>query len=440
MGAAAGLIVALLVVALNAVFVATEFALVAVDRAQIELRVERGERRATMLAQIVRRLSHNLSGVQLGVTFFSVILGFLAEPAVATLLRGPLESLVGGSRVDSVALVIALVLVTVVQMVAGELIPKAIAVGKPMSVALAVAPIVRVYGLVLGPFIGLFNGAANGVLRVFGIEAKEELSAVRSRHELQRLVTESGEEGALEPEEARLLSRAFRFADKCAGEILTPRTDLVALPATASAADLVERSVETGFSRFPVFGTDLDDIVGVCHVKAVLDVSDDARGATPVSALAADAVVVPESKPLPELMVEMRGTGSYLVVVADEYGGTAGIVTLEDVLEEIVGEIDDEHDLSPSAPQRVKRWGLTWVLDGGLHLDEVADEAGLELPDGDYETLAGFVLSALGAIPIAGDRCTHDGWSIQVVEMDRHRIATVRLTAPSSRLIRQEEG
>jgi len=422
------------------VLVAAEFSLVAVDRTQIDLLAEAGDRRATVVARLLRRLSISLPAVQLGVTVCAVLLGFLAEPSVARLLHAPIGRLVGEARVDTVALVVALVAVTIVQMVVGELIPKAVAVGRPVEVARLLAPLIRLYGIVMSPLVAVFNGAANALLGLVGIEVQEELSAVRSRHELERLVETSGAEGSLHPEEVRLLTRTFRFQEKTAGEILTPRTDLVALAADSTATDLVERSTVSGFSRFVVYGTGLDDIVGVCHVKSVLDIDPDERDTVTVEEFATPPVVVPESKPLPELMAEMRSTGSYLVVVADEYGGTAGIVTLEDVLEEIVGEIDDEHDLSPTAPPRVRRWGVTWVLEGGLHLDEVQDACGLELPDGEYETLAGFVLDRLGRIPEAGDRFLLDGWQVVVVEMDRHRVATVRLTAPTVRPVGRERS
>lgn len=405
----------------------------AVDKTQIDLLADGGDRRAGIVGRLLRRLSVSLSALQLGITVCAVLLGFLAEPSVAKLLHGPVSSLVGEERVDTVALVVALVMVTIVQMVLGELVPKAVAVGRPVLTARSLAPVIRGYGILMTPLVVVFNGAASWLLGLVGIEVQEELSAVRSRRELEWLVETSGAEGSLHPEEVRLLTRTFRFQEKTAGEILTPRTDLVALASDSTAAELVERSTATGYSRFVIYGTGLDDIVGICHVRSVLDVEPGDRDTVTVERLASPPVVVPESKPLPQLMAEMRSTGAYLVVVADEYGGTAGIVTLEDVLEEIVGQIEDEYDLSPTSTPRVRNWGVTWLLDGGLHLDEVEDACGLELPDGDYETLAGFVLDRLGRIPAPGDRLDVDGWHLVVVDMERHRIASVRLTAPTIR-------
>jgi len=429
MSAVVGLAAVLVLVAATAFFVAVEFSLVAVDRNEVEIAVGEGDRRAAMVSSSLKRLSFHLSGVQLGITVCSVGIGVLAEPNVARLLRSPIEAVVGERRSEAVSVVVALFIATVVQMVVGELVPKAIAVGRPLGTARFLAPAERAYAAVFRPVIVLFAGTADAFVRRLGIEPTEELSQVRSRHELAKLVESSGVEGSLQPAEVELLTRTFRFRDKVVAEALTPRTAVEALPVVACGADLRQRSIETGFSRFVLYGSDLDDVVGVVHVKSLFDVEPARRDGVPLEELRTDVLVVPESRQLDSLLVELRAAHQYLAVVLDEYGGTAGIITLEDLVEEIVGEIDDEHDRAAGrAP--VWTWGGTSVLAGRLGLDEVYDSTKLRLPDGDYETLAGFVLDQLGHIPEVGDGFTFEGWAIDVVDMDRHRVASVRLRAP----------
>lgn len=419
----------MLLVAATAFFVAVEFSLVAVDRSEVEVAATNGDRRAAMVSRTLKQLSFHLSGVQLGITICSVGIGVLAEPSVASLLRSPLEAVVGDRRSEAVSVVVALFIATVVQMLIGELIPKAIAVGRPLGTARFLAPAVRVYSGIFRPVIVLFSGTADALVRRLGVEPTEELSQVRSRHELAKLVESSGVEGSMQPAQVELLTRTFRFRDKVVAEALTPRTAVVALSVHQVGADLRDLSVETGLSRFVLVDNDLDDVVGVVHVKSLFDITADRRDDIPLAELRTDALMVPESRSLDGLMIEMRASKVYLAVVLDEYGGTAGIVTLEDLLEEIVGEIDDEHDRSEG---RASVWTLggTSVLSGRLSLDEVRDSTTLRLPEGDYETLAGFVLDQLGRIPEVGDRFVHDGWSIDVLEMDGRRVASVRLVEP----------
>ena len=403
-------------------FVAVEFALVAVDRARIDRQAAEGDRRARVVAGLLSQLSFHLSGAQLGITITSVVLGFIAEPVVAELLepafgRGP-------------SIVTALVLATVFQMVVGELVPKAVAIARPDRSARVLAPFAAVYGRLFGPLIRLLNNAANRAVRRFGIEPVEELTSVRSLEELEYLIRSSGEEGTLAPEAYSLVRRALRFEDKIAADALVPRVDVVWIPADASVADLVGLAVESGRSRFPVCGVDLDDVVGVVHVKDVYRLPYEDRATTPVSQITIEAWVVPEVADLGELLDEFRRLGTHLAIVVDEYGGTAGVLTLEDVLEELVGEIDDEHDAAPHRLSAVLPVGIH-ELPGTLHPDEVLDACGFEIPEGPYETLAGFVVDRLARIPEAGARFEHAGWHVEVVEMDRLRVALVRLSAPA---------
>ena len=401
-------------------FVAAEFAYVAVDRLRIEADVAAGNRAAGRVKRILSRLSFHLSGAQLGITVASLALGFIAEPTVATLL----EPAVG--KGGSVAL--ALVLVTVGSMVVSELIPKNVAIARAERTAKKLSRSMLIYVTVFGPLIRLLNRAANATVRRLGIEPQEELTSVRSLEELELLIRSSGEEGTLDAGAFTLLTRALRFNDKTAADALVPRVQVTAVGPDDTIAELTTTAVRTGYSRFPVCRNDLDDVVGTVHVKDVYRLPIDRRSTATVADVMTEPFVVPELRNLGSLLLELR-TGSHLAIVVDEYGGTAGIITIEDVLEEIVGDIDDEYDPAAPALTRVLPAGI-YELPGTLHLDEVWEACGLEIPEGDYETLAGFVLDRLGRIPQRGDAFLFHGWHLEVVDMDRRRVAKVRLTAP----------
>ena len=367
----------------------------------------------------------HLSAAQLGITFTSLVLGFIAEPTVAAVLLPAVRN-------HAVAVVLALLLVTILTMVIGELIPKGVAIARPLPSLLRLVGVVRVYATLLGPLIRLLNGAADWAVRRIGIEPREELRSVRTMEELELLIRSSGEEGTLEAEAFELLTRTIRFAHKAAADALVPRVDMQVLPRAATVADLVQASVETGFSRFPVIGADLDDIVGIAHVKDALRISPEDRATAPIAPLVTDALVVPEGIDLESLLTRMREGRTQMAVVADEHGGVEGIVTLEDLLEEIVGEIEDEHDVPVTAPAVSLPEGVS-ILEGTTHLDDVLEATGLDLPEGPYETLAGFILSRLGHLPEPGERVEHDSWVLEVLEMDRRRIGAVRVVEPERR-------
>ncbi len=429
-GTAIGLLAVCLLIIATGVFVAAEFALVAADRTRIERRAGEGSRPARWARQLLRRLSFHLSGAQLGITIASLMLGFLAEPTIATLIRPVIEPLATDRAAHAIAVAAALVLATFLEMVLGELVPKNLAITKPEATAVALAPFLRLYGAVFGPLIRVLNGAANWTVRKLGIEPKEELSTVRTLPELALVIEASAEEGTIGGSASRLLRRSIRFTEKTAADVLIPRVEVRAVSRDATVSELVALAAETGHSRFPVTGADLDDIVGVVHVNRVHALPVSERDTTPVSALMSDVTVVPESRELQPLLVDMRARRQHLAVVVDEYGGTAGIVTMEDVLEEIVGEIDDEYDLliPRLVPVPAPDGGL--IVPGALHPDEVREATGFEMPEGDYETLAGFVLDRLGHLPEVGEVVSHEGWELEVVEMDRRRIVAVHLRCP----------
>jgi CBS domain containing-hemolysin-like protein len=414
----------------NGFFVAAEFALVAVDRNELARLAESGDRRARRVQGLVSQLSFHLSGAQLGITVTSLVLGFLSAPLIGGLLAPLLRPVVGESAAAGVGVVVALVVATGTQMVVGEVMPKTYAIARPVATSRRLAGIITAYGVVFGPVIRFLDGAANRTVRAFGMEPAAELSQVRTLTEFEVLFRSAAEGGALQATSAELLARSLRLAGRTAADVLVPRTSVQALPTEATVADLVAASRRTGHSRLVVYGNDLDDLRGVVHVKAAYAVDRADRSATTVADVMGELLAVPESRDLDDLLGDMRSTRHHLVAVVDEHGGTAGIVTLEDVLEQVVGDITDEHDVRAPALTPSVRPG-EWVLDGGTRLDQLAQQTGLVLPDGGYETVAGFVLDRLGHLPVDGEGIEHDGWTLTVTAMDRRRVATVRVVRPT---------
>jgi CBS domain containing-hemolysin-like protein len=307
------------------------------------------------------------------------------------------------------------------------MVPKTFAVSLPMRTAKVAAAPVRWFGLAAKPLIVVLNGVANRSLLAMGIEPQEELSAARSPAELASLVRTSAEAGTLDQGTARLVTASIGFADQTAEDVMTPRSRATAIERTGTAADLVALARRTGHSRFPVVGADWDDVDGIVHVKKAIAVPFERRADVPVSALMSPAVFVPETLRLDPLLLQLRQGGMQLAVVVDEYGGTSGVVTLEDLVEEIVGEVSDEHDRGETTGRRL-RDGL-WTVPGLWRPDEVRSRIGVDLPDGPaYETVGGWVMAALGRVPVVGDEVGVDGWSVRVVDMDGHRVDRVRLT------------
>lgn len=430
---ALGLVAVVVLIAATAFFVAAEFSMVAVERSRLEAMAAEGNRAAQAALVVHRRLSFHLSGAQLGLTIVSLVLGFVAEPTLARAIQPLLVRVLADQPAHAVAVGLALALATVLSMVVGELIPKNLVLARPVRAALLLARPLRLFSAVLGPFIRLGNGTANSLVRRFGIEPLEELASARSLEELAVLIRSSAEEGKLEGEQAALLTRSIRFGEKTAAEALVPRLAVQAVSSDASITDLVAAAVASGFSRFPVYGADLDDLVGLVHVKDIYRLLPAARGSTSVSAIMTEPLAVPETRSLRDVFDDLRRTGLHLAVVVDEHGGTTGIITMEDLLEEIVGEIADEHDVPTVGVQPGSTPGA-WLLAGTLHTDEVADACGFVMPDGEYDTIAGFVLDRLGHIPEPGERTTVGGWTFEVVTRDRLRIATVRVTMAPARI------
>jgi len=421
------------------VFVAAEFSFVTVDRPSVERAAQAGDRQAAGVLKGLRTLSTQLSSAQLGITITNLAIGFLAEPAIGQLLREPLTSLgVSGTSLSATSYLVALLLSTFVTMLVGELIPKNLALAVPMATARAVQSLQRAFTTAMAwPIRGL-NGSANALLRSLGIEPQEELRSARSPYELSSLVQRSADEGALGRNTADLVARSIAFGDRTAADVRTPRVRVHFLDRRDTAQDLVDAVRATGHSRFPVIGDDLDDLVGVVHVKDAVALPLERRRTVRLAELAAPALTVPDSIELDPLLVLLREQRLQIAVVLDEYGGTDGVVTLEDLVEEIVGDISDEHDRA-SALLRARPDG-TWVLSGMLRPDEVRSQTGVPLPEGDdYETVAGLLTQHLGRLAevgdevslvvpvVAGEQVTTIGVRLRVDRMDGRRIDRVIL-------------
>ncbi len=396
------LAIALLLVLACGLFVAAEFSLVTVDRNKVDQAAESGDTGALGVQAALRSLSTQLSGAQVGITVTNLGIGFLAEPAIAGLIDEPLLELgMPASAVPAVALGLGLTISTVLTMLFGELVPKNLAIALPMQTALATQRPMRAFTAVNKLPIRLLNGSANALVRRLGVEPQEELRSARSSTELASLIQRSATEGTLDADTAELMERSVEFGSRTAGEIMTPRVRTRSVEAGDRASAVIDLARETGHSRFPVLD-DEDAVVGTVHVKNAVALPPHERPTTRVKHLMAKPIVVPDSLRLDPLLALLRKDGFQMAVVLDEYGGHAGIVTLEDVIEEIVGDIADEHDRLGSRA-RLRRDG-TWSLSGLLRPDEVEDLTGIALPENeDYDTIAGLVLRVLGKVPVPGD-------------------------------------
>jgi CBS domain containing-hemolysin-like protein len=418
----------------TALFVAAEFSLVAVDPAH----VKDSDPGAKRVRRALATLSTQLSGAQVGITLTTVLLGYTAQPALTELLGIPLSnSALSRASVATVAGITSLVLVNAFSMIIGELVPKNAAIAHPMATARRVTPFMLGFTLALRPVIAVLNSAANAILRLMGIEPKEELSGGRSRQELAALVRRSAEAGTLAPSTALLLKNTIELDDLTAIDVMTDRTRMQTVSVEATAADVLALARGTGHTRFPVLGDGPDDVVGLVHLRQVIGVPAGARDETPVSKLMVEAPRIPETMQMRPLLLELRDLGYQCAIVVDEYGGTAGLVTLEDVVEELVGDVADEHDRRRAHTFRTASGG--WILPGLLRPDEVAEITQLRIPESPaYETLGGFIMTRLGRLATVGDVVEDEehGVRLTVERIDGRRIDQVRL----ERLPEEEES
>lgn len=408
-------------------FVASEFSLVNLERAELEAKVARGARGLSNSIRALKRTATHLSSAQLGITLTTLLTGYLAEPAMSNLIR-PQLSLLGLSEgaVSTLGWVLSIVVVTTFSFLIGELVPKQLALAIPLQINRIVVGFQLLFTWTFSPMIRFMNQSGNIVIRAFGIEPKEELSSTRSAEELASLVRHSAKSGALDEETANLLTKTLNLSELVAADIMTPRTRMHFVERDQSAQEVVSLAIKTGHSRFPVIEDSSDDVVGVVHLKQAAAVPREKRSEVPATALMVEALRVPETMRLETLMIELRAKGLQLAIVVDEYGGTAGLATLEDVVEELVGELVDEHDRA--------RAGITLganssLLFPGMMRPDELKEMSIPIPeDGAYETVAGFLMSQLGRIPSVGDEVSLEVGSLKVERMDGRRVDRVRFT------------
>ncbi|MER5747332.1 hemolysin family protein [Streptomyces sp. NPDC002225] len=421
---------AFLLILANGFFVAAEFGLVTVERPDAERAAAEGDRRARTVVGALRELSFQLSGTQLGITITSLVVGMLAEPALAQLLEGPLNAIgLPDGLVSGVSVLIGMMAASAVQMVIGELVPKNWAVSRPLQVARFVAGPQRRFSAAFRPVISLLNTVANRLVRMLGVEPTDELASARTPGELVSLARHSAEAGTLEQDTADLFVRTLSLAGLTAQHVMTPRVKVSALQSSATAQDVLNLTRATGLSRFPVYRERIDEVIGMIHLKDALAVPAQDRLRTPAGRIAVPPLLVPETLPVEQLLQRLRNEQPIAVVV-DEYGGTAGVVTLEDIIEELVGEVRDEHDaegadrpeLAPAAPEDGRP---AWEADGSCRVLTLR-RIGLDVPDGPYETVAGLVADLLGRIPAPGDRAELPGWRISVRQVGHYRAERVR--------------
>ncbi len=434
-----GLLLIIVLTVATGYFVAQEFGYVAVDRGKLRQRADDGDKASARALEVTGRLSFMLSGAQLGITVTALLVGYVAEPYLGAGLA-ELLGLTGMSTSVSLPLsvVLALVIATVVQMVIGELAPKNLAIARAEPLARALASSTLIYLKVAGPLIKLFDRSAVRLLRRLGIEPIEELPSGATPEDLEQIIAESRQEGHLTAEMSTLLDRGLDFRQLTAGEAMVPRVDVHTVRAHEPVSRVVEL-LETGRSRFPVRGAEgVDDVVGVIGIADVLGVPLERRATTPVSAVAVPPLLVPETLPLPTVLDRLRSGHRQLACVVDEYGGFAGVITLEDIAEELVGPIRDEDDPPERSPMRQDDG--SWVVPARWRIDEVADSTGISLPEApEYDTLSGLVMRELGRVPEVGDRLEVtlpvDGDDapvgtkalVEVLAVDRHVADSVRL-------------
>jgi CBS domain containing-hemolysin-like protein len=409
----------------NAFFVATEFALVSARRTRLDEMIRNGDRKATLARRAIQSLSRYISATQLGITLTSLGLGWIGEPALARALSNLftwLPQVLEKVATHSVAVVIAFTLITSLHIILGELVPKAFALVHPEVVSTWTVPPLMVFAWVMAGPIAVLRSTSNRLLRIFDIRPPGEEERLHSPEEIRMLVEQSEVGGSLQQQDARLLEGVFEFSEKTAQEVMTPRTQMVALEAGLTVESAADEVAVARRSRYPVYTESLDEIVGVVHAKDILTAMRRQPGQT-VRDIMRPPLFVPGTREVEDVLADMKRLKTHLAVVLDEYGGTAGLVTMEDLLEEIVGPIYDEYDPQDKAGPRD---GAT-RLDGAMPISEFNTEHDASLDDTDYTTIGGYVFGQLGRLPRPGDRVAAGQYALEVVEMDGRRVKTLRL-------------
>jgi CBS domain containing-hemolysin-like protein len=429
----ARLVLVVLLVLLNGLFVAAEFSIVAARRTRIETMAAGGNALARLSLRAKDNINNYLAATQLGITIASIALGFLGEPLLASLLEPVFDDIFGetlaGISSHAVAVILAFSIITGLHIVLGELTPKSLALFRPERVSLVTVPPTEVFRIIFWPAIWLLNGMANALLRPFGLTAAEGgAHSVHTAEELSLLVDQSAAAGILESSEAQLLSGVFSFGDRRINEVMVPRTEVRGLPRGTTVQDFYALYLEHPHSRFPVYEGDRDNVVGIVNIKDVLRgiAEDSLKNEDAIDLAMRSPLFIPETKFVGSAFADLQRTGHQMAVVVDEYGGTAGVVTLEALLEELVGYVSDE--LRRHEEEIVEVDERTYQVDAGMSVHDANQELELDLPeDEDYETMAGFVLAHLGRIPAQGEEFDHDGLRIAVTKVEGNRIEEITI-------------
>lgn len=436
------LVVAIVLVLICGLFVLAEFALVTVNRSKVETLAAKGDVQARLVLDALSTLSLQLSSAQVGITITNLAIGFLAEPAIASFLRAPLAFIgINEAVLAFISIIIGIAIATIITMIFGELVPKNIAIARPMDSAKLVVKFLLTFTRIIRLPLQAVNSSANYILSLFGVKTQEELASARSADEILSLVRRSADKGTLEQATAALLERSLTFGDQTAIDVMTPRVQVEMIQQDMTAEDLLAQARQSNTARFPVYDKSIDDITGIVHIKNALAVSPEKRTSTKIRSLMLKPVFVPATIDMEALLGSMRRSKMQLAIVIDEFGGMDGIVTLEDLLEELVGEVRDEHDTAEISVirEKVNRYRVA----GRLRPDEVAEKLGIFLPDDDdFETLAGLFIHEYEKIPSVGDTVTvqavdEDGDKLDVImtvyKMDGNRVDWLRLSLPPSR-------
>jgi CBS domain containing-hemolysin-like protein len=420
------LLAVILLVLANAFMVAAEFALVGARRSRIDALAARGNSTARVVQHTITHLDKYISATQLGITLASLGLGWIGEATLAALIDQALAAVgyaAPGVAVHSVAAITtAFLIITFLHIVLGELMPKSLALLHPEVVSMWVVRPLRWFSRVMTPFIWLLNGTANGLLRMLGLRPVEEAARVHSPEELRMLVMQTSQHGLIDESDRAMLAAVFDFHFKKSRDVMRPRTDIVAIPVTASEAEVWDAIRRERYSRYPVYNESLDDVVGIFLAKDLW--LHDRSKPFALKELLREPLFVPDSRPAERVLDDLRKTRAHMAIVLDEYGGTAGIVTMEDLVEEVIGDIADEYDLATRTS--VESDGVL-ELAGSLSLIDVRSDHNVPIPEGSWSTLGGYVFSRLGRLPRVGDRVKFPGGELEVVAMDGRRVAAVRV-------------
>ena len=421
----------LFLVLANAFFVAAEFALVASRRTRIEAMIRRGDRKAKSVRTALDDLNRQLSAAQLGITVASILLGYAAEQALGEVLHGwftRLPPALAFTTRAGFAATVAVSIVSILHVIFGEQTPKIWAINYPELTSRWVATPLRIFSWITRPVTGMLNWSTTRLTRWIGVTAETgEHERVHSPEELRMLVEQSQRAGEIGRSDARLLAGVFEFSEKNAREVMTPRTQMIALHEQDSLAEAADQVAAAGRSRYPVYRESLDDIAGIVHAKDVLAALRASGAPKPLSALLRPAHFVPGSRYVEDVLADMKAKKAHMVIVLDEFGGTAGLVTMEDLLEEIVGQIEDEYDRPVKGPGTALAPGAT-VFPGSMEISDVNERTGLRLRSDDYSTLGGFIFGKLGRLPKVGDRVDVAGGALEVTAMEGRRVGEARFT------------